>query len=70
MQQIITDIHFYPDPVYQSPPKPDKIPISKLPEDMDINPELNTDFEENSPFQEGITSEAYQRPEKIILPRA
>ena len=34
---------------------------------MDINPELNTDFEENSPFQKGVTSEAYQRPGKSFF---
>ena len=27
-----------------------------------INPDINLYFEENSPFQEGIISEAYQRP--------
>ena len=31
---------------------------------MDIDPELNTDFEEKSPFQEGVISEIYQRPDK------
>ena len=29
-----------------------------------INPDINLDFEENSPFQEGIISEAYQRLNK------
>ena len=37
---------------------------------MDINPELNIDFEENSPFQEGIISETYQRPDKSFFSRA
>ena len=27
---------------------------------MDNDPELNTNFEENSPFQEGVISETYQ----------
>ena len=31
---------------------------------LDIDPELNTDFEDNSPFQEGVISEKYQRPDK------
>ena len=31
---------------------------------MDIDPEMNTDFDENSQFQEGIVSEMYQRPHK------
>ena len=30
----------------------------------DIDPELNTDFEENSPFQKGVISEMYQSPDK------
>ena len=30
----------------------------------DIDPELNTEFEDNSPFQEGVISEMYQRPDK------
>ena len=34
---------------------------------MDINPKFNTDFEENSPFQEGVISETYQRPDKSFL---
>ena len=29
-----------------------------------INPDINSDFEENSPFQEGIISETFQRPDK------
>ena len=36
---------------------------------MDINPELNIDYEEKSPFQEGVISETYQRPDKIIFSR-
>ena len=34
---------------------------------MDINPELNTNFEENSPFQEGVISEMYQMPDKSFF---
>ena len=30
----------------------------------DIDPELSTDFEDNSPFQEGVISEMYQWPDK------
>ena len=67
MQQISKDIPFYSDPVYQPPPKPVEIPMSKTPENMDINLELNTDFEENLPFQEGVISEAYQRPDKSFF---
>ena len=34
---------------------------------MDINPELNTNFEENSPFQEGVISKTYQWPDKSFF---
>ena len=47
MQKISKDIPFYPDPVYQPSPKPVKYPCQNSQEKMDINPELNTDFEEN-----------------------
>ena len=32
-----------------------------------INTDINLDFEENSPFQEGVISEAYQRPNKLFF---
>ena len=33
----------------------------------DINPNINFDFEENSPFQEGIMCETFQRPDKSFF---
>ena len=64
MQKISKDISVYLDPTYRPPPKPMKIPMSESPENIDISPELNTKFEENSPFEEGVISEKYQRPDK------
>ena len=67
---MIKDIPFSPDPNYRLPPKPVRIPTprsSESSESTDINPEINIDFEENSPFQEGIVSETYQRPEKSFF---
>ena len=32
-----------------------------------INPDINLDFEENSPFQEGVISEMFQRPDKSFF---
>ena len=32
-----------------------------------INPNINFDFEENSPFQEGIMYKTFQRPDKSFL---
>ena len=33
----------------------------------DINPNINLDFEENSPFQEGIMTETFQRLDKSFF---
>ena len=33
----------------------------------DINPNINLDFEENSPFQEGVMSKPFQRLDKSFL---
>ena len=52
------------------PPKPVRIPMqenSESSESTDINPEININFEENSPFQEGVISDVYQRPNKSFL---
>ena len=32
-----------------------------------INPDINLDFEENSPIQEGVISETFQRPNKSFF---
>ena len=37
------------------------------PSTENINPDVNLDFEENSPFQEGIISEAFQRLDKSFF---
>ena len=34
---------------------------------QNINPNINFDFEENSPFQEGIMSETFQRLDKSFF---
>ena len=34
---------------------------------MELDLEINKDFEENSPYQEGIISETYHRPDKSQL---
>ena len=41
--------------------------MPEIPGNLDINQECNTNFEENSPFQEGVISETYQRPDKSFL---
>ena len=34
---------------------------------MDFVPEINMDYGENSPYQEGVISETYQRPDKAYF---
>ena len=34
---------------------------------MHFDPEINMDFEENFPFQEGVISEMYQRPHNAYI---
>ena len=66
-RKIIQDVSkkIYPDPVYRPPPKPVRTSIPEIPGGLlDIDPELNTEFKENSSFQEGMMSEMYQRPDK------
>ena len=67
MQKISKDIPFYPDPVYRPPPKPVKIPVPEFLGYMDINPELNINFKENSAVQEDVILETYQRPDKSFF---
>ena len=56
---------FYPDPIYRSPLRPPDNLRSNCPEtELDTKPKIDIEFEENSPHQEGIISEVYQRPDK------
>ena len=60
---------FHPGPVYRPPPKPIKQNVSNPKSSQgstnveDIKHNINLDFEENSPFQEGIMSKTFQRPD-------
>ena len=50
---------------FTDPPKSVKTHVPEIPGSLsDIDPQLNMDCEENSPFQEGVISEMYQRPGK------
>ena len=58
IQDFSREIPIHPDPVYRIHPKPIITPIPKMHRSLlDIEPELNTDFEENSLFQEGVILE-------------
>ena len=66
VEKIQTPNH--PDLVMKPPLRPpDKITQNDRQINFDLDLEINQDFEENSPYQEGITSEIYQRPEKSQL---
>ena len=63
---LIPDVLFHPGPAYRPPPKPirSNMPRSQessqsSPSSENISSDINLDFEENSPFQEGLISEAY-----------
>ena len=73
---LSTDVPFYPGPTYRPPPKPirsfapenhEGSQTSNISEISNINPEVNLDLEKNSPFQEGVISEAYHRPDKSFF---
>ena len=63
------DIPFYPDQTYRPQSNLIRIPPSESPENIDISPELIIDFEENSPFQEGVILETYHQRPDVIFPR-
>ena len=76
IKPLIPDTPFHPGPTYRCPPKPIRSNEPRNQESSqssssieNINPDINLDFKENSPFQEGVISEMFQTPDKIILPR-
>ena len=68
---LIPDVSFHPGLTYRSLPKPvgSNMPGSqeRSPSVENINADINLDYEENSPFQEGIISETFQRPDKSFF---
>ena len=70
---LIPDVPFHPGPVYRPLPKPIIQDVSNpqgsqsTTSIIDINPNINLDFEEISPFQEGIISESFQRLDKSFF---
>ena len=66
---LIPDVAIHPGPVYRPPPKPIKQNMthaqgSQSSNIYNNNSDINIDFEENSPFQEGIMSKTFQRLDK------
>ena len=71
---LIPDVLLHPGPTYRSPPKPIRSDMSRgqessqnSPSSGNISSDINLDFEENSPCQEGVISEAYQRPDESFF---
>ena len=69
---LIQDGAFHPGPVYRPPPKPIKQNMTHAQNSQnsnieDNNSDINFDFKENSPFQEGIMSKTFQRLDKSFF---
>ena len=71
---LIPDVPFHPGLTYRPPPKPNRLDMPRSQQNSqssssieNINPEINLDFEENSPFQEGIISEIIQSLDKSLF---
>ena len=74
VQQIGPQIQHRPSPPYHDPyarppPRPPDVtnPIDSQKDLLDNDLDRNTDIEENSPFQEGIISEIYERPDTTYI---
>ena len=66
---FIPDVPFHPDPLLKpkQPIKQNLTPEQNEQNEQNISPNINVDLEENSPFQEGIMSETFQRPDKSFF---
>ena len=61
-------IPMYPNQISNPTPKlPERMTQNNRQTDLELDLEINRDFEEKSPYQEGIISEIYQRPHKSQL---
>ena len=59
----------YPEPYYRPPPRPPDETIIKDSQNnlQNFDPDRRVEFEENSPHQEGIISEIYERPDASLI---
>ena len=67
---LMPDVPFHPDPLLRPPKQPIKQNMMHNQNSQnvqDISPNINFDFKENSPFQEGVMSETFQRPDKLFF---
>ena len=73
-QPIDPKIQYWPSPPYHDPyarppPRPPDVtnPIDSWKDILENDLDRNIDIEENSPFQEGIISEIYERPDMSYI---
>ena len=68
---LIPAVLFHPGPTYRPHPKPIRSIMPRGHESSSSSEyttaDINLDFEENSPFQESVISEAYQRLDKLFF---
>ena len=71
---FIPDVAFHPGPTYRPPPKPIRSNVPRGQESSQSSPsseysssDINLDFEENSPFQEGVRNLSKTR--QIVISR-
>ena len=74
IKPLILDVSFHPGLTYRPPSKPIRSNVPRSQESSqsssieNISPDINLDFKENSPFQEGVISETFQRLGKTFFP--
>ena len=61
---FMADVPFHLDPLLGTPKQQ---PTKQNTQEINPNPNINIDFEENSPFQEGVMSETFQRLDKSFF---
>ena len=61
---LMPDVPLHPDLLLGTP---EHQPTKQNTREINPNPNINFDFEENPPFQEGIMSETFQRPDKSFF---
>ena len=67
---FMPDVLFHPDPLLKPTTHPMKQNMTHEQNSQhiqNINPNINFDFKENSPFQGGVMSETFQRPDKSFF---
>ena len=62
----MSDIHAPPKPIRSNVPRSQESSQSSSSVE-NINLDINLDYDENFPFQEGIISETFQRPDKSFF---